>query len=160
MKWVNPFAHKSEADSNLEEFSDIATGLDIKHFLYAGTCLGFVRDGGYIPWDCDIDVGVLCTEEKLNQLTEALIEHGFRKHSCMPLFFKKRRIVMGVFTIFPPSQIVFLNELDTVEYGGREYFVPHPVEEFLAFAYGDSWRTPIEGITMDTSDNVKRMSVS
>lgn len=43
----------------LEEFDRVCTVLDIPYFIYAGTAIGAVRHGGFIPWDDDIDVGLL-----------------------------------------------------------------------------------------------------
>ncbi|WP_139653409.1 LicD family protein [Raoultibacter phocaeensis] len=43
----------------LEEFDRVCKVLDIPYFIYAGTAIGAVRHQGFIPWDDDIDVGLL-----------------------------------------------------------------------------------------------------
>ena len=42
----------------LGEFDRVCRKLDIPYFIYAGTAIGAVRHGGFIPWDDDIDVGM------------------------------------------------------------------------------------------------------
>jgi len=55
---------KSEAaDQLLETVDDVAESLGFKMCLTDGTCLGFVRDGGYIPYDGDLDVAVIADFE-------------------------------------------------------------------------------------------------
>ena len=42
-----------------EEIKRICQKYEIKYFLLAGSTLGAVRHGGFIPWDDDMDVGML-----------------------------------------------------------------------------------------------------
>lgn len=43
----------------LEAFDKICKKLNIGYFVCGGTMLGQIRHGGFIPWDDDIDVGLL-----------------------------------------------------------------------------------------------------
>ena len=43
----------------LKIFADICKKWDIPYFLVCGSALGAVKYGGFIPWDDDIDVGLL-----------------------------------------------------------------------------------------------------
>ncbi len=43
----------------LEDFIKICNEHDIKYTIYAGSLIGAVRHGGFIPWDDDIDVVLL-----------------------------------------------------------------------------------------------------
>ena len=43
----------------LDEFSRVCSELGLRWFLVQGSLLGAVRHGGFIPWDDDIDVGMM-----------------------------------------------------------------------------------------------------
>ena len=43
----------------LYQFDRLCTSLGIKYYLMCGTLLGAIRHGGFIPWDDDIDVGMM-----------------------------------------------------------------------------------------------------
>ncbi|MCM1124308.1 MAG: LicD family protein, partial [Eubacterium sp.] len=66
----------------LKDLDELFQKHNIKYFLAFGTLLGCVRDGGYIPWDDDVDLVVMpeCWD-KMNQILEA--ELDWDKYSLM-----------------------------------------------------------------------------
>lgn len=61
------------------EIHRICKELDIGYFACGGTMLGYVRHGGFIPWDDDIDVGMLRAdyERFLKEAPELLDNNRF-----------------------------------------------------------------------------------
>ena len=142
---------KNNADKALFEFAEIADCLGTRWCLLLGTCLGMYRDGGYIEWDNDIDLGVIAPAEGLKELFTRLADQGFERGRTYlnpgneaNQHFRKNRVLLDIFFKFTDRQKRFLTSFDRVIYTGKSFNIPHPVEEYLAFEFGD-WRTPRDG---------------
>lgn len=61
-----------------DEFLRLAEKHDLEYFLTAGTCLGAVRHGGFIPWDDDIDVGMPRSEyERFERIAQEELDDRY-----------------------------------------------------------------------------------
>ena len=43
----------------IKEFDRVCQKLGVGYFVCGGTMLGYMRHGGFIPWDDDVDVAML-----------------------------------------------------------------------------------------------------
>ena len=132
---VNPYNIPEIADEILKEWDSIAKEKHIDYVLVCGTCLGFVRDGGYIKGDNDIDI---CIHPKdLERTIKVMREHGFqlgRRGGSQ--HFIKNNILLDVWLkpIFEPPY-------NFIGYKGNKYPIPYNIDRYLTVLYGD-WRTP------------------
>lgn len=127
------------ADKILNEYFVIADLLKLSTCLVLGLCLGFVRDGKYIPGDNDLDVAIV-TVNALPALSEALIKKGFnRGHMYQEnVHFYRDNILLDIYVRKPEG---FYVEFDKIVYKGKDYPVPHPVEDYLNRVYAN-WKVP------------------
>lgn len=81
----------------LKYFKNICEENNLKFFLAGGTCIGALREGGFVPWDDDVDVFMMrkdyeklyrnWTEYSKNsnyELCRADLKHNYR-HAAMTL---------------------------------------------------------------------------
>lgn len=98
---VNARAHQDHQQALvgiLREFDRVCRELEIPYVLFAGTALGAVRHGGFIPWDDDVDVMMLRPDyERFLREAERVLDTGrfflqkeFSDH--WPMFFSKLRL--------------------------------------------------------------------
>ncbi len=78
-------------------FIDVCEKLNIKYYLIAGTLLGAVRHKGFIPWDDDIDVGIMRDDyerfliEAPKLLPDHLFLQTYKSDNGYPQIFAKIR---------------------------------------------------------------------
>ena len=153
----------SIAERILKETRTILNELQIRFFLFSGSCLGAVRDQAFIPWDDDIDILSIVWEHGIDQqgidkAIRTFEQNGFYvgrmkgQHStsfsmikdnirvgwdCAVPFNDNLHIFPGVVVpvqLFKsPREISFL---------GESFLVPDPPEEYLRIKYGEEWMIP------------------
>jgi phosphorylcholine metabolism protein LicD len=127
------------ADRILDEFFQITFHLGIKAAVILGTCLGFYRDGAYLPGDNDLDVVAIVDDEDRSYLCKKLIIAGYLMGRTWPgnTHFVKDGLLLDIFWRKPEG---FYAEFGGVPYKGRTaYPIPAKIDEYLTACYGD-WR--------------------
>ena len=161
----------------LSETKGIMDRLGVVFFLRQGTALGAVRDHAFIPWDDDIDIGVVIglhgfTEQSIGPVIQAFREAGYytrmeqtesyvyaammKLNTKTDLYFHK--IVDGRVYHYPGiwAPVGYFTELAEIDFLGQTYRVPSPPEEYLLFKYGPNWRIPKRsGYEKDILDNIR-----
>ncbi len=70
---VELIKHQERCKEALAFLQDLAQKYKLRYYLLAGSVLGPVRDGGFIPWDDDVDVGIRV--EELEHFEAVVKEH-------------------------------------------------------------------------------------
>ena len=152
-----------DAEGILREAKQIMDQLGVVFFLRAGTCLGAIRENGFIAWDDDVDIGSVIglhglTEKFIEQVVATFRERGFiskplrGKHDIYVPLVKSStridwtcsRILDGNTFHFPGVRIParIFTQLKEIDFIGDKFLVPNPPEEYLSFKYGPDWMTP------------------
>ena len=92
-------AHQARCKEALSFLQTLSREFDLQYYLIAGSVLGPIRDGGFIPWDDDVDVGIrvdelerfeaVVKEELPKRLSEGFtLEQSAANHSYPRMFSK------------------------------------------------------------------------
>ena len=145
---------KTEFDL-LKEFISVCDQLGLKYYLLGGTLLGAVRHRGFIPWDDDIDVGMLRADyevfiaEAQKLLPGHLFVQTFRTDPEYPQCFAKLRNSNTTF-IETTSSKKHINHGVYLDIFPLDYFPERPlparaltfVKTLLSYRLGLEYYTP------------------
>ena len=83
--------------------------------------------------------------EELRTLHNTLLNSGYTKENTFLLVnrgFFKNGVELDVQHSFASNLLSCLEQVETINYKGRIFNIPYPVEDFLAAKYGKDWETP------------------
>ena len=153
--------NRRDAQKCLFHFADVMNGR-WPFFLTDGTLLGAVREGNFISYDTDIDVGIWAADFD-KAMIDALVAAGFSfdgmrgtpddglviKLSYHGLQFDVYGFQRGeTFSISIPHRNFRLRAhlrpftLAPIMFLGRQFLAPDPPEQYLEDGYGPNWRRP------------------
>lgn len=158
--------------TNLVEIHNVFNKHGIRHWLSHGTCLGVIRDGNFIEWDDDADIGLdFSDRKKIEPALRELQRRGFYIPPCDPSkpvatenapyydmvairdgekvegwFFEKK----GDFYIYDQPRCgndlkhpaEYYETLDSYDFKGVQFNIPQNISDWLVMMYGDNWYIP------------------
>ena len=159
----NPPMDPILGERNLKEAQQILDNLNVKFLLGSGSCLGAIREKGFIAWDDDVDLFTVMGEGDTTEETVDIVAEEFRKngyfvgeseggHSKILMTIKNfvrlsvefARISDNIINVYPGIKFpaIMFTEPKEISFLGEQFFVPNPPEEYLRTKYGTEWMVP------------------
>ena len=151
------------ASERLKDIKRILDQLGAVFFIASGTCLGAIRDGGFIPWDDEMDMGSVIglnglDEETIDRGIAAFEENGYYVHvdrstrhigvhvvkASIRADWTCHRIIGDSVFQYPGvrTPLELFTQLKEIDFIGEKFLVPNPPEKYLEAKYGPNWATP------------------
>lgn len=157
---------QKELDDRKNNFLEICNILDeikITYFIQGGTLLGAKRDKKFIEWDWDVEISMFSNDLHANfdTILKELIKKNFKVYACVNDknfgkidIYKNYDLNVTGYTIFGWSHDEkkksyirrnmgfpdkFLKEFEKIEFYGKIFNAPKPIDQYLEFQYGN-WK--------------------
>ena len=151
------------AAERLIDIKRILDQLGAVFFIASGTCLGAIRDGQFIEWDDEMDMGSVIGLNGLDEKTidrgiTAFEDNGYYVHvdrssrhigvhvvkESIRADWTCHRIVGDSVFQYPGvrTPIALFTQLKEIDFIGEKFLVPNPPEKYLETKYGSNWATP------------------
>ena len=151
------------AAERLLDIKRILDQLGAVFFIASGTCLGAIREGQFIPWDDEMDMGSVIGLNGLDEKTidrgiAAFKDNGYYVHvdrssrhigvhvvkSSIRADWTCHRIVGDSVFQYPGvrTPLELFTQLKEIDFIGEKFLVPNPPEKYLETKYGPNWATP------------------
>jgi hypothetical protein len=155
--------------------ADVLDAAGVGWFLTSGVLLGHIRDGAWIPWDRDVDLGIW--PEDVDKVRAAFSAAGwtFRRDRDSQMWPVHGNTKIDLHTHYRDGDTVYklhgkqenirmdypavlFDDMPETVYYLRRTRMPSPPENYLAHMYGDDWLTPKRDWQWDRSPrNIVRL---
>jgi hypothetical protein len=158
--------------------ADVLDAAGVTWWLCSGVLLGHVRDGAWIPWDKDVDLGIW--PEDAVRAREAFQRAGWpfkrdRESQMWPVHGATKVDLHahyrdpangGVYKLHGKREDIRMDypahlfeSMQPTVYYLRRTLMPSPPEEYLAHQYGEDWTTPKQAWKWDSDPlNIRRLA--
>ena len=151
------------AAERLIDIKRILDQLGAVFFIASGTCLGAIREGQFIPWDDEMDMGSVIGLNGLDEKTidrgiAAFEDNGYYVHvdrssrhigvhvvkGSIRADWTCHRIIDDSVFQYPGvrTPLELFTQLKEIDFIGEKFLVPNPPEKYLETKYGSNWATP------------------